>query len=565
MYCNLNQIIDIALGKQQGGTLETINSLKQQLPPSNYPKYMRQVQKTSSADAMQRQLPPSNYPNYANQIRNTSNSLRQQLPPSNYPLKPFNKLNSLKEKLPPSRLTFPKKPEKKGVLGRGSFGEVTLMSGLPVVDDFSATLTSLVVSGNRVSVKNTDLDINSYLQFQRENDDILVAKYFIVDVAFWEEADAVRLMLGKLPGQIVEDCTIMQMIDKHINNSVKKTERTYYFLLEVLGKKFLLFKRMDDSLDKLYEKLTVDEKNIVFYRTALTTYAYEYHTLQVGCFHRDIKPGNILCKKTTLHNGNTDYLVLIGDFGLFTDGNEEQYGFSGTPNFMCFRNIEDIEDRCLKMNMKIDIDDISSMYDIGMFVNDIYAFIGTLEFLARSLNINALNEYLNERKNNLFLVLDNPSLYKENFFDLFVLHAPHPKNIMKIFLDTSPKISMKKLSNKTKTIYANSFIANIALHELYTYMEKTGKYGISVNENNLISVYSPNGSEFNKDLYLDLQGPFAYTYLYSLILNDIPLKSELKKDLDDFLYSYDPIHFPKNLIKFSPQIATQPRIRKRMK
>ncbi len=590
MYCNLNQIIDIALGKQQGGTLETINSLQQYLPPQNYPKSRKHVafsntEKTTTvpqsvvkkpaivSKSLENFLPSPrnrwpivNLDNQNNTNYNTSspktgkhvsfaanpvsNSLQRQLPIRKYPTNAKN-------------LAFQKKTQKKGVLGRGSFGEVTLMSGLPVVEDFSATLTSLVVSGNRVSAKNTELDLNSYLHFQRENEDLLVAKYFIVDVAFREEVDAIKLMLSKLPGQIVEDCTIMQMIDKQINNTVKKTDRTYYFLLEVLGKKFLLFKRMDGSLDKIYDTLSVDGKNIVSYRTALTIYAYEYHTLLSGCFHRDIKPGNILCKETTLQNGNIDYLILIGDFGLFTDGNEEQYGFSGTPNFMCFKNIEDIEDRCINMKINIDIDDISSMYDIGMFVNDVYAYIGTLEFLAGSLNITTLTEYLAERKHNLFLVLDNPNLYKENFYDLFVLYAPHPKNIMKIFLDSISKNTMNKVFNKAQTIYANSFISNIALHELYMYISNTGKTGIVMN--NAISLYRPDGSEFNRDIYLNLEGPFAYTYLHVLILNNIPIRNDIKKDMNDFIFNYNPKEFTKNMSIFLPQIAVQPRIRQRMK
>lgn len=527
MYCNLSQIIDISLGKQKGGTINSLNeplvsnSLQELLPS---PKYDRNPPPRRIYTSTTK-LP---------QEGRVSNSLQQLLPSPNFLINQSKKqvISSIDE-FPP-RFNVLKKPlQNPRVIGKGSVGEITLMSGLPQVNSFSAVLSSLVVTDKRVSIKNTKLNIDDYLRFQQENEDLLVAKYFVIDIAFKEEADAIRLMLSKLHGQIVEDCTIMNLIDK------KKTqytiERSFNFMLEVLGKKFLLFKRMDGSLDKVYNSLTLTEKINFFYRTALTVYAYEYHTLKSGCFHRDIKPQNILYKKTTLSNGKQDFLILIGDFDLFTNGSEEQYNFFGTPNFMYFKNIDD-------MNIDIDKYDISSIYDIGMFINDTYAYIGTLEYLSQSLNIKELNNYIDERKNNLVLLLNNRDLYKKTFADLFVMNSPHPKNIMRILLDNIQKVSVKKIFNPSKTVYKNSFIADIALHELDSYMTKNNKKGIVVND--IVSIYRPNGSEYDNSIYLNLEGPFAYTYLFALILDGIQVKSLDKKDIDDYMYNYDPNYDP---------------------
>jgi serine/threonine protein kinase len=268
-------------------------------------------------------------------------------------------------------------------------------------------------------------------------------------------------------------------------------------------------------------------------------YAYEYHTLRAGCFYRDIKPGNILCKRTVLSNGNPDFQVLVGDFGLFTDGNEEQYGFSGTPNFMCFKNINDIEDQCVQLNLSKF--DSSSIYDIGMFVNDTYAYICTLEYLVNDLNMKDLQNYITERKNNLSTSLNDNEINKKNFCDLFVINAPHPKKIVKYLLDITNKVSIKKINNPSQTVYANSFIADIALHELDRYLIKNNKKGILVNDK--VSLYRPRGTEIGLELYLNLEGPFAYSYLFLLILNNISANDENKKDLNDYLYNFNPQSF----------------------
>ncbi len=546
MYCNLNQLIDVALGKQKGGGLESLQEL---LPPSNYPK--RNARK-NVGNSLQELLPPSNYPK-RNARKNVGNSLQELLPPSNYPKRNPRQSNSLQELLAPSN--YPKRNAAKKqtiekILGKGSFGEVTLLSGLPKVDEFKAILTTLEVNDRKVSIKHTNLTIDSYLRFQSENESNLVAKYFIVDIALKEEADAIKLMLGKMPGKIIEDCAALYMINSNYN------QRNYYYMIEVLGKKFLLYRRMDTSLDKVYDKLTQDEKKIVFYRTAIVTYAFEYHALKVGCFHRDIKPANILCKKTTLSNGNPDFLILIGDFGLFTDGNEEQYGFSGTPKFMCFRNLDDMEDRCAGLN--ITTQDTKSLFDIGMFVNDTYAYILTLEYLLTSFDIKELKDYLSERKNALFNLLNTGDINTKEFTDLFVIISPHPKHIVRILLETVQKVSIKKINNPDQTVYVNSFVANIALHELDMYMKKNNKTGIFVN--NLVSIYRPKGNEFDSNFYLNLEGPFAYTYLFVLILNNIPERHSTKKDFYDYLYNYNPQGFtlPNNVQK------PVTRIRKRM-
>lgn len=428
-----------------------------------------------------------------------------------------------------------------GILGQGSFGQVKLMSALPKVKNFKATLTNLVVDGTGTVPRTTDLDRDGYTKFIQDNEQALVAKYFNNESDFLEEANGVKLMLSKVPGQVIEDTTIMFLVSKESPGPERKV-RTFRFMVEVFGKKFLLYKRMDDNIEKL-NKVKHDGYRLL-YKTMITLYAFLCSSLYAGCFHRDIKPANILYKMAKLNNGDFDYEVRIGDFGLFTEGTVTASSYTGTPLYMCVYDPVDLVDSC----SLIDDDDNSSRvdaqsyYDIGLLANETYAYSATLVYLASYVSTNAeLTKYLKSKKEGVLKYINKTTVLKPFQYN-FVEMAAHPKVVIKQILDGLPKVPVSKVHNPQQPVFANSFIADLAMHEIDKYLRENKKKGILLD--GAVKIYRPYGSEHGPDIYLSIESPFIYTYLLTLILDGIPRSDYYKKDLSDYSYYYDKTSFP---------------------
>ena len=426
-----------------------------------------------------------------------------------------------------------------GILGQGSFGQVKLMSALPKVKNFKATLSNLVVEGTGVVVKTTDLDREGYTQFIQDNESLLVAKYFNAEHDLREEAKGVQLMLSKIPGQVIEDTTIMHMIEK--TTSVERKQRTFRFMLEVFGKKFLLYKRMDNNVEVLHN--TSHDGYRLLYKCTVTLYAFLCSSLNAGCFHRDIKPVNILYKIQKLKNGDFDYEVRIGDFGLFTDGSVQEYGYAGTPMYMCVYDPIGLADTCSLLS---DEDDTRanalSYYDVGLLANETYAYTATLAYLASYMKKNQeLTRYLQSKKDGVLRYINKSTAMKPFQYN-FVEMAPHPKAVIKYILDDLPKVPVPKIYHPQQPVYANSFIADLAVHEIDRYLKDNRKRGLVVN--GIVTVYRPQGTENGLDVYLSVDSPFVYTYLLTLILDGIPRSDSTKKDLADYAFYYDKTKLP---------------------
>jgi hypothetical protein len=420
------------------------------------------------------------------------------------------------------------------LLGQGSYGSIKRLSDLPQPQKFEAKILDLHSSKTTSSVKevNQVLNISQYEEFIKVNQEVLVAKHFTDEADFKQEAEAVMLMFSKIEPRVIDDCTIMHAFDKDT------THIKFRFMIDVFGKKFLLYKKMEGDLSKSL-LTTEQENNILFYRTALTVYAFLYKSLSSQCFHRDIKPANLLYKKTSLGNGQVDFDVRVGDFGLFTDKIHE---FLGTPLFMCIFDEKDmVNNLCTRFDAeRFRQQNKTSVYKWGTFVNETYGYNATLFMLLTTLQIN--NEELKAYVKQYLGISINQAKNMEamrggiNYAETFVTMAVYPKAIMAAMLKTNPKKNVFKKNNPSVPIYHNSFIANIALHEIDKYLRENQKSGIIVND--IVDFSRPNGPKGPYDVNIGIKTPHIFTYLYAYYLEGIPRVSATIKDMADFMHYY---------------------------
>jgi serine/threonine protein kinase len=302
-----------------------------------------------------------------------------------------------------------------------------------------------------------------------------------------------------------------------------------------MGMPFLLYKKMDTDAEKMLSKLSTPyEKAILLYRCAMTTYAFLYSSLSMDCFHKDIKPANILVSKTTLSNGSFDIEARVGDFGLFTNKLQDVDFQSGTPLFMCIRDrfAGEDKDACLAPVM---VKKSVGAHRKAALMNEVYAYNATVLFLSKELSLPKLHEYIqkmNKAINNRDMLAEPlTTQYEEEFTRL----AIRLRYVLDTIVEAFPPRRVYKHPNNPIVINANSFAEDIALHELIK-LNKRFKFKSVFAKKNNMTVLSITSNGIGPD------SPFIYTYLYSSLIENMPYVDPGKKDYKDLeKYFYSPV------------------------